>query len=172
MARGWLECHIYSRCATGMLVELATLMLLAIGVAAVMPSHIFTPDDFKSDWYGYATNQIGHAMLIGGVGTFLLALSYWTLFGVYPYRIHLFLAIVVAYSLYECCKQGWHGWDSVEDIIFTAVYGAGGSLWCFRADANEQELIFDPHAALVPFSAMAIHLGFGIASRRLQNDVG
>ncbi len=148
------------------------LTTLALTAAAAVPRHLFTADDFDSDWYGYATNQIGHAMLIGGVGTFLLALSYWTLFGVYPYRIHLFLAIVVAYSLYECCKQGWHGWDSVEDIIFTAVYGAGGSLWCFRADANELDLIFDPHAALVPFSAMAIHLGFGIASRRLQNDVG
>lgn len=147
------------------------LVAISIGVAFLIPRRYFAADDFSGDWYGYVTNQMGHALLIGVGATFALAEIYQTLVGVHPYRWQLFLAMLAGYSTFEL-RQGWRRWDTCEDILFSVVYGAGGVLWVFRADSTESHLIAEPDRLTAVLTAMTIHLILGILRRRQERDLG
>ena len=154
------------------MMELPILIAITCAVSFIIPKNEFKADSFSRDWYGYATNQLCHALLIGGVGVFLLAEMYWVATGIYPYRYNLFLAMVAGYTLFEY-RQGFRGLDTLEDILFTVVYGAGGALFVFKADSTETGLVVaDPRAALIPLTAIAIHLFFGVVARRGNHGMG
>lgn len=69
-----------------------------------------------------------------GVGVALvvaLCTVWFLLVGEYPYRLHTWVIILTGYVLFEAVCQGWRGWDTIEDTLFTAFYGAGGTLYTF-----------------------------------------
>ncbi|MDZ7906412.1 MAG: hypothetical protein U5N55_12000 [Cypionkella sp.] len=82
---------------------------------------LFPPDDFANDWYGYATNQAGHALIIGSPSAMILAP--WLGYVATPVIVALVYGIV-----WEWIVQGGRLWrDSVED---TAHVMTGASLIC------------------------------------------
>ena len=126
---------------------------------------MFTPDDFKDDWYGYLTNQISHV----GLGLFLVwfvcAVSFLAL-GELPYKLALFFSISVLYFLYEMTFQGWRRFDTIEDTMFVAGYGAGGTVLAFSEFLVGTSLVaFDVYAPAYVILTMAIHLLVGCSVR-------
>lgn len=84
-------------------------------------------DDFKTDWYGYVTNQAGHAMIIGG-GLSLAALTFLPALWVPP-------VVALAYGvIWEWLIQRGGMWrDSLEDTAHVAVGAALPSTAAFYA---------------------------------------
>ena len=138
--------------------ELPTLIAITCAAAFLAPLKWFKASSFESDSYGFLTNQIGHTLFVGALGVFLLAVPFWVIVGEYPFRWQLFLAIVVGYVVFEF-RQGFRGWDTIEDTAFVS-YGAGGSLY---ASLETTAPHFDVDALkLVPFvTVFLIHLGVG-----------
>jgi heme/copper-type cytochrome/quinol oxidase subunit 4 len=58
----------------------------------VIWSSLTTPDQFKRDWYGWATNQLGHIMIGLALACALTLLYFWAA-GEFPYKTHLFAVI-------------------------------------------------------------------------------
>lgn len=126
---------------------------------------LFTHDDFKDDWYSYLTNQISHV----GLGLFLVwavcAVSF-TILGELPYKLTLFFSISVLYFLYEMTFQGWRRFDTIEDTMFVAGYGAGGTVLAFSEFVSGKTLVvFDVYAPLYVIVVMIIHLVVGCSVR-------
>lgn len=124
------------------------------------------PDAFKSDPYGYLTNQIGHIGL-GVLLVFLISRGCFELVGEYPIRLHVWL-ITGAFYLFvvELAVQGWRGWDTVEDTIFVAFYGAGAPLYAFKeVTPGDPALSAEMPALDVFFMAAGAHLFVGVALR-------
>lgn len=91
----------------------------------------FSPDAFSDDWYGWITNQAGHALFIGG-GLFLV-LAWMT------GRAKLPVAITAAgYAIWEVRHYFIAGdaLDSFVDWLFVML-GAlfVGALWRYRRNA-------------------------------------
>lgn len=90
---------------------------------------IFTPDNFRADWYGWITNQWARvfnaiALSIVAVFTYWGALLFSTGIGEYPYRLPLAGLLVLGYIAYELRRgQGetFKVWDSCDDTMF----------WCY-----------------------------------------
>jgi hypothetical protein len=82
---------------------------------------IFAPDDFDGDWYGYLTNQAGHAYLVGCPAA--MALSPWNGLTLAPFVIGLAYGII-----WERIVQGGRNWrDSLEDTVHVT---SGASVIC------------------------------------------
>jgi hypothetical protein len=81
----------------------------------------FPPNDFRNDWYGYLTNQAGHAYLVG-CPLALACIPYWGL-------LFAPLAAAVIYGgAWECGIQRGRLWrDSLEDSVHVM---AGASVIC------------------------------------------
>lgn len=91
-------------------------------------------DDYRSDWYGYVTNQAGHAAIVG----FVLSLAALTLIP----AVWVPPAVALAYGLmWEVVIQRGRMWaDSLEDTAHvmagaaapaTAVHFAGDFWSCW-----------------------------------------
>ena len=123
-------------------------------------------DDFANDWYGWLTNQLGHIAL----GVFLVFVA--TLFaflhiGEMPYKVTVYALIITGYLAFELGVQRWRGWDTVEDTVFTAGYGAGGVLSGFTEVAPGDPLLAVDLLSVAPFFIMAaMHLTAGALYRR------
>lgn len=120
-----------------------------------------TPDAFPRDWYGWLTNQVSHI----GLGLFLVwatSLVAYVLAGEFPYRWGVWWLIFVTYTLHELFAQRWHGWDTVEDILFVVFYSAGGTLLAFvEFEAGLPYVIFDLVAPLPILATCICHLVVG-----------
>lgn len=82
---------------------------------------IFAPADFDGDPYGYATNQAGHAYLIGLPAALILS-PWWGLIAT-----PAIIAVVYA-VLWEWLVQRGRDWrDSLEDSVHVM---AGASVIC------------------------------------------
>jgi len=127
---------------------------------------LFKPSRFLGDWYGYATNQLSH-MLIGQVSAIVVASSAWWLFGEFPERIWAWLAILAAYLAWGARK--WGGWDSIEDTMFFAIYGAGVALFASREIVpGGLNLVVDLQPFLMTAPVVAVHLAVGVWFRWKQ----
>ena len=127
------------------------------------------PDDFKADPYGYLTNQLGHICL-GVFVAFFVSRACFEIIGEYPVRLHVWL-ISGAFYLFvvELAAQGWRGWDTVEDTIFTVFYGIGAPLYAFKETMPGDPLLTANMPALdVFFLAAGTHLLVGISLRIFQ----
>ena len=71
----------------------------------------FAPDDFDGDWYGYLTNQAGHAYLVGAPLALILA-PWWGLVAA-PFMIGL--AYLLAWEIAVQRGRDWR--DSLEDSV-------------------------------------------------------
>lgn len=126
------------------------------------------PDDFRKDWYGYLTNQCGHILL----GMFLYVMLMWFsvyVSGEFAYRSHVFAVILVGYLIWESVVSTWNGLDSVEDTVFTAVYGAGIPAILF-VESVEDGVRFDADIRSVAFMSVfvGVHLAVGVLFRVLN----
>jgi hypothetical protein len=131
---------------------------------------LFTPDDFKDDWYGYLTNQVSHV----GLGIFLVwfvcALSY-SMFGELPMKWAIFFSISILYFLFEMTFQGWRRFDTIEDTIYVAVYGAGGTVLSFTEFVGGKTLVvFDVFAPILVISTFISHLIIGCVVRWYRSN--
>ena len=124
----------------------------------------FPQDDFSKDWYGYLTNQVSHV----GLGLFMatfVAIGFFVVAGEMPGK---WAAWVVCFATYMAMElvRGWNGWDSVEDTIFTAGYGAGGAFLLFsEVTPGDPVLSVDIVPAGVLAAVMVLHLILGVARR-------
>lgn len=122
---------------------------------------ILTPSRFEGDWYGWATNQISHI----GVGLFLVFATCfieWGIRGEFPYRWQVWGAVFFCYVVFEVWGQGWRGFDTIEDVMFVTVYGAGSVLTVFHEVNGATGEFCGKIADIAPFFWIAIaHLMAG-----------
>jgi hypothetical protein len=124
---------------------------------------MITPSNFKGDPYGWATNQIGHAFLVGAVLlTFAPTFVCLMIGGAFPPKWALMAFAAVLYLAFELVSQGWHGADTVEDWVFVVVYGSAGSIRSFSEIApGNPNASFDLMAAAPFILVISLHLLFG-----------
>lgn len=90
---------------------------------------MIAPDNFRHDWYGHLTNQLGHMVLGASIVAAWCAMCV-TLTGDFPAKWLIFCSVTLAYLVFEIW-QGGHWADSLEDTIFVAGWGAGLCLIVF-----------------------------------------
>jgi hypothetical protein len=131
---------------------------------------LLTPSSFHDDWYGWATNQMGHAM-IGMAMACVLTVAYFYVAGEFPFKWHLFAVISCGYAAWELAVQKWQGWDTVEDWLFVCAYGAGGAILAV-SEYHVGSLVadLDLRQAVWAFLLFAGHLAVGIALRLRRAD--
>lgn len=83
---------------------------------------LFRPSAFEGDWYGWATNQISHAMFVGfGAATaFALIASKVSGFWV-DQRVTVAVVVGLYVFVWEALVQRWRGMDSLADASFVAL---------------------------------------------------
>ena len=131
-----------------------------------------TPQRFEDDWYAWATNQIGHVGL-GMFGVWIMCMLFFVVLGEFPYRATVFLFFSAVYVYFELRKQRWSGWDTIEDVLFVCVYGAGGTLYSFTEfEVHSSQVVLDVFAPLPFLLASVLHLCAGITYRlrRARDD--
>lgn len=127
---------------------------------------MLTPDSFDRDPYGWLTNQVSHIAL-GALMALALSVFGFAVFGEFPVRTHMLAAIFVLYFVViELVVQGWRGFDTIEDTIFTVGYGAAGPLAVSSEIVPGRMAIVMELEPLLPFVYMsAAHLIGGIVWR-------
>lgn len=91
----------------------------------------FTPDDYAKEPELWLANTLSHVGL--GVWLAIVSCGMWLYAsGEFPEREAIGVLLVVFYLSYELARQGWRGFDTIEDTLFVAVYGGCGALYCFR----------------------------------------
>ena len=141
-------------------------------VISAVWEELTTPQRFERDWYKWTINQISH--IGAGIGAvWLLCFTFYLAVGDLPYRSPLFVSILSVYVVFEIRAQRWAGWDTIEDVIFVCIYGAGGTLYTFAQVAGGGPDVAASIMAPAPFFfAASVHLAAGILHRlrRAQND--
>lgn len=89
------------------------------------------PDNFKKDPLGFAGNASGHFLIGFWIFSFMISYVWLRVFGELPYKEFLWVNAHVLYLILIEYKQGWRGWDTIEDTMFTATYGTGIPLFSF-----------------------------------------
>lgn len=138
-----------------------------------MMKSLMDPDDFKYDWYGYAGNQGIH--LIMGASTYLyLHVAYLWAFDTLAYRWHVLAMCLALYLIWEGVINKWYGWDSVEDTVFFAGYGAGIPAWCIKGvEGDCISVTYNIWAVAACVAIVWVHLLVGVAFRwRNERDAG
>jgi hypothetical protein len=129
-----------------------------------------TPSAYRGDWYGWATNQLGHVMIgmaLACAGT----VAYFMVLGEFPFKWHLFAVIGCGYLAFELTFQKWQGWDTLEDWLFVCAYGAGGAI----TTVTEYEIgslvaDIDLRGVAWAFALAAGHLAVGVGLRLRRAD--
>lgn len=125
-----------------------------------------TPEDFRRDWYGYATNQLSHAM-IGLAAAFAICAAWNGVTGEWPWRWQVAAMLVVIGVAWEVFAQPWRRWDSVEDIVFFAGWGGGGGLLSVK-EIGSGLVLHDPGVTTAMFVGCFLHVAIGSASRLVR----
>ncbi len=125
----------------------------------------FTPDDFRNDWYGYAKNQVSHGLL-GMASAWVVAAAGFWYYEEFPDKTYAWLLVAFLYSAYELLWQRWNGLDTIEDILFWVVYGAGGALLVF-SEVEPGNPVLQMHIAGPAYVGIfaITHLAIGTAYR-------
>ena len=128
------------------------------------------PSRFYGDPEGWVANQTGH-MRAGLAWVFWACFGYFIIFEEFPVRWHIFIAIGITYLGFELIKQGWKGWDTIEDWWFVVLYGAGAPLAVFREFELGSGMFYGQIWEIVPFAIVSVlHLTLGIGVRWLQKQ--
>ncbi len=127
----------------------------------------FTPDNFRADWYGYASNQFSHTAI--GIGSATLAAIFWFQYWAeYPPQEVLFAVVMMVFLLGELAQVGNKFADAVEDLLFCG-YGTYGVSFGF----SEQTLGLrglDPNFSVLISTAVffSFHMALGSVRRWKQ----
>ena len=123
------------------------------------------PEDFGGDWYGYATNQLSHFVLGFTTACVFSAGHFWA-FGEFMEKGALWFVIAFIYAIWEIGVQPWRGFDSVEDWLFYAAYGAGAAIILFTEISPGQPELMTSMEYVLPVAAIVYgHLAAGIIAR-------
>jgi hypothetical protein len=126
----------------------------------------FEPDDFEGKPVEWMTNQGAHAAL-GLALVLLVSWVGWATRGEYPYRLEIWAVCVLLVLLFELGVQGWHCWDTVHDTVFTAGWGASGTLLVFQeTDAGGLGISGNGALAVALLIGAIVHLAVGMWARR------
>jgi len=129
-------------------------------------------EDFSSDWYGYATNQLSHFVLGFTMACVFSAMHFWLL-GDFADKAALWFTIAFIYGMWELGVQRWRGFDSVEDWVFYSVYGAGSAILFFNETTPGSPILTTSIEYVMPFVAILFgHLVVGILVRIYQKVRG
>lgn len=109
---------------------------------------LFKPDNFARNWIGYVGNQSGH-LLTGATSYVYLHVAYLWKFETLAYRWHVTAICLVGYLIWEAVINEWAGWDSVEDTVFFAGYGAGIPSLCVLGTETVDGVSLDPDLGLL-----------------------
>ena len=119
------------------------------------------PDNFDKSPYGFVANQIAH-IAVGSGMVFFASYAGFLMLGEYPYRIEIFLIVLALVLFFECAIQPLNGWDTFNDIVFMAVWGAGGTLLVFEElHAGTALITGNPVFAIGPIIGATAHLAAG-----------
>lgn len=77
----------------------------------------FRSDDFERDPYGFWTNQEAHISLGIRCGVWFCFVIF-VFFDAFPYKEAALVTLPGLYLGYELARQGWQGWDTLEDTRF------------------------------------------------------
>lgn len=139
-------------------------MILAITLGCFLGRKakvMFSPEQFKNDWYGYITNQMAHigfgvAMVVG------LMIFHQQITGEFFNRLYAFLVILIGYTCFEVCQNGKFR-DIIEDIFFVVGIGTGSAL-VFKWQYNTY-VCGHVNYLLIFFFAAGIFLTYGVVKR-------
>lgn len=121
-------------------------------------------DDQADDWYAWLVNQTSHVAL-GILYSLIVSVAFFAVAGEFPEKEYAWLAIF-AFVLATEFVRGWAAWDSSEDVIFTAIYGAGGAFLVFREVAPGSPVLLVSAPDVLPVLCMAgFHLFCGVYLR-------
>lgn len=131
---------------------------------------LFTPDSFRRNPYGYVTNQIGHAFMVGGViFVYAVVMGVYWIAGEFPPKWAIIAGAAIAYAAFEIVTQGWRGADTVEDWWFVVVYGVAGPVASFsELQPGSALAVFDMMAALPFIALLSLHLLAGALFRVIK----
>jgi len=133
---------------------------------------IFVADNFHARPYGFTTNQISHATLIGFL--FIVygsCIAWFYIAGEFPHKEWIAIGGAVGYAAFELLVQGWRRWDTVEDWWFVVVYGVFMPLLAFdEMVVGEPKAVVDLTRALPLILVFFTHLGLGALYRWLQQQ--
>lgn len=91
-------------------------------ILARILSALARPSSFRGDWYGWATNQIAHAMFVGfGTATFFSLVASKVSGEWIDQRITFAVIVALYVFVWEALVQGWRGLDSLTDAAFVAL---------------------------------------------------
>ena len=137
----------------------------ALAVVRKIYRDLATPSDFKKDWYGWLTNQCAH-FLFGVALTAVISFAFFFYLGAFAHKGVLFglVAVIVLATQY---RSFWlKFWDTVEDIIFMLVYGAGSAVLLFNETAPGSPKMLTSIEAIGPLSMIvSAHLAAGSVFR-------
>lgn len=137
-----------------------------IGVVLhLLIGRFFAPENFGASWYGWITNQTGHALVM-----FLaLSVAIVALIGTgteVPYRAEL-AAQGVSFALAFQAMQwraGGKFFDCLEDAVFMGGHGWIAPVYSFKVGAdNIPDLV--PQNAAIALTLIVFHLAIGSALR-------
>lgn len=134
-------------------------------------------DNFRYDWYGYATNQMAHG-LFGFLFACFISYGGFLLYGEFCEKQSILLTIFCIYALVEFLQINQKNiWDIVEDTIFFVGYGAGTAILLFsEVEVGSTTVVTDLKTAIYIATLIAVHLSTGILcrayskSKRGKND--
>lgn len=126
---------------------------------------LFTPDDFKNEWYGWATNQWSHVVLGQVLFGWIMYAS--LLFGEFAPRLDVLLIVAGIYAAWELFTSNRSKiWDSIEDFIFVVIYGAGWMAAVFTEVAPGLSGVYSDALSAIPlFGLFAFHTTVGVLLR-------
>ena len=132
-------------------------------------TNLLKSDNFRLDWYGYATNQLSHALL-GFLASCIVSYLSFIILGQFWLKEFIWLTAASIYTLIEVVqKQTGNIWDCVEDFIFFAIYGAGSGYLLFdEVTPGSPEIVTNILYTLKVVAIIGSHLLVGI-SLRLYN---
>jgi hypothetical protein len=127
---------------------------------------VIKADNFRNDPYGWLTNQCGH-VLLGIVGYIAVVFGLLWHLGEFPERELAWAIVLIAYLAWEfAIQRGNNLWDSLEDTIFVAAYGAGTLALAFREVdpiGHKVQACFYDILPMIAF--LAFHLFAGVIFR-------
>lgn len=122
-------------------------------------------ENYRRNWYGYATNQLSH-MMLGFIYCCAVSAAHWAYYHEFAEKPVLWLFVAVTYAAFELGTQKWKGWDTVEDWMFFALYGGGVPVLIFtEIEAGNPTVTTSIEWAIPTVGIIFTHLVSGIVVR-------
>lgn len=129
-------------------------------------SELGTSDNYHTNWYSYATNQLSHTLL-GFITSCIVSYTTFLILGEFWVKEYIWGTAALLYIFVELIqRQTRNIWDAVEDFIFFAVYGAGvGYLLFNEVSPGSPEVKSNILYTIKVVSIIGGHLSVGILMR-------